>query len=137
MNVKKNLLAFVIGSSLLVSFATFTYNGLAYRKNPTPKVPYELFPIFIPLLFGIANVILYNLVKYTKTQNAFWLTLLVGALTGLTFSVIGRFGLNIPGLLYKMPSSTHYTVHITAFFLYMLIFAVVVYPLNKYLLFNN
>jgi len=140
-NMKMIILSFVIGTSILVSIPTLTYNGLALRRNPGAiyKVAYEYMPVVIPLIFGLANVLIYSMVhrfKIKKWQNQLLLTMVVGALTGLTFSLIGRFGFKLPEKLYNMAENKHYLVHPIAMILYSLIFSMILFPLNSYLLFD-
>ncbi len=56
---------------------------------PGPStIPYELFPIFIPLLYGIFGLINYYIIsKYGNNYS-----IIVGMALGILLSIIGRFG---------------------------------------------
>lgn len=135
--MKKYLLAFIIGSSLMVTAITMIYNGIMLRRNRGADVPYELIPLAVPFMFGLANMLLYYIItsnKITSTTNQLVASLIVGALLGLLFSLVGRFGLELPEKLYKMKEGDRWKVHPTAMVLYAIIFGVIVFPLNKYIL---
>jgi hypothetical protein len=130
--LKKLITVFLISSSLPVFLITMTYLGLAYEANGRPSnVPYELFPIFIPFLFGIFGVINYVIIQTQKSNN---ISILLGALFGFILSLIGNFGMNLPDILFKMKSSDIYTVHIYAPIIYALIFRFILTPLTNYVL---
>lgn len=127
----KNLLAFVIGSSIISTFVTFLYNGVAFRRQRPYNVQIELMPIVVPIIFGLMNILLYNLIQRT-TYNPFMLTIVVGSLTGIILSLIGRFYFDLPRNLYGI--EREWTVHLVAVPLYAIIFGLIVYPLNRQLL---
>jgi hypothetical protein len=125
LDLKKTLNVFVISS--FVSIITLTYLGRAYIRHDCPsKVPFESFLIFIPLLYGIFGIINYYVVKRFGYQYSF----LVGILFGLKLSVIGRFWLNLPQLLFGFTKNTEYKVHIYAMILYACIFQFIITPLT-------
>ena len=68
---KNLLLSFIIGSSIISTIISFSYIGSAFRKSKRPSdIPYEMFPIFIPIMFGIFNVINVILIKkYRFNEN--------------------------------------------------------------------
>lgn len=137
---------FLKSTSVVASLPTLLYIGLAQRTNRIDllrslpgdasvrlvnflSVPYEFLPLAISLVYGIAFKFVptpgddRDSEKRTRMKRC----LLVGALTGLSLSVVGRFGLNLPTKMFKMPAEKAYTVHIVAPVLYMLIFVYVSY----------
>ncbi len=134
------LLAFVIGSSILATIITFSYTGNAYRKSGRPKdVPFEWIPIFIPIMFGLMNMLnifLQSIIKKKSTTSKYIIAATVGALTGLIFSLMGRFGLNLPQKIFNIEKTKEWTVHVIAPIMYAAIFAVIIQPLNNYLITN-
>lgn len=128
MDIKKISTVFIVAS--FVSILTLTYIGMAYRRSGRPAdVPYELFPIFIPLIYGLFGVINYYVITNYGNRYSF----LVGMAFGLVLSTIGRFYLNLPVTIFGFTKGNEYTVHIYAIFLYALIFQFVVTPLTNYI----
>lgn len=125
------LLSFIIGSSLIPTFISFSYICKAYKKANRPSdIPYELFPIFIPFMFGLCNIIsVYLQNKYNYGDN---ISFIVGGLIGVIFSLFRRFLLNLPVTIFNFTETNQWMVHIIAFFLYGSIFRVILQSLNKY-----
>lgn len=128
--LKKNVAAFVVGSSIICTIITFLYTGNAYKRSGRrPDVPYENIPVVVAILFGFFNVLNVHLTKKYGNNVSF----LVGGLMGLTFSSIGRFGMDLPTKIFGFNRKNEYLVHLYAFVLYGLIFRFIVQPLNMYL----
>jgi hypothetical protein len=124
MNTKKILNIFIVSS--FVAMVTMIYIGNAFKNSGRPShVPYELFPIFIPVLYGIFGLV--N--NYVGEKYSF----LVGASMGLLLSLIGRFILNLPIKIFKFTKDTASMVHLYAMLLYGLIFQFIVTPLVNYI----
>ena len=127
MTLKTNLNIFLISS--FISIITMGYIGIAYNNTNRPStIPYELFPIFIPILYGIFGVINYYIIsKYGNNYS-----IIVGMVFGILLSIIGRFVLNLPIKLFDFTKDTSYKVHIYAAILYAIIFRSLVTPLVNY-----
>jgi hypothetical protein len=131
LDIKKSVNIFIISS--FVSLITIGYVGQAYTNRGCPaNVPYELFPIFIPLLYGIFGLVNYYVTEKFGSKYSF----LVGMLFGLLLSFIGRFGLNLPELIFDFTKKTEYKVHIYAMVLYAGIFQFLITPLTDYIIIN-
>lgn len=132
LNAMNTLKHFIIGSSLPVCFITFVYNGMAFAKSGRPSnVPYEYIPIVVPLLFGLANVFMFKIRKSNPVLGSkWWYPFAIGAVTGLIFSFIGRFGFNLPTRIFTFTKKTAFQVHLYAPVLYALIFGLIVNNLN-------
>lgn len=129
MNFKKSLNVFFISSS--ISIITLGYIGIAYNnKHRPPSIPYELFPIFISLLYGIFGVINYHIISNYGNNYS----IIVGMGFGILLSVIGRFGLDLPIKLFGFTKNTSYQVHIYAAIMYAVIFRSLVTPLTNYII---
>ena len=116
--------SFLIGSSLPSIFITLLYTGYYFRTNGRPSdIPYEMFPLVIPLFFGIFALIEENIIKNPP---------ITGALLGLSLSLIGRFVLNLPQRMFGFDKSNVNQVHIIAMILYTFIFTYIVKPLLRY-----
>lgn len=128
------LLAFIIGSSIIITLITFLYLGRAYQKADRPKdIPYETVAIFVPVMYGLFNVINYILqVKYNQSPN---ISFIVGGTMGLIFSLIGRFGYDLPVRIFNFTKEREHYVHFIAPILYGLIFRFSLQPFNQRYLF--
>lgn len=124
MSLKKNILLFVIGSSLLGTFVSEFYIGRANRKHKGIE-NYEIVPFGISLLYGIFNILSYHS----------GIPFLFGGLQGLVFSIFGRFFMdNLPVKMFGFTNENAYLVHPLAFIFYGLIHVFILYPLTKYLI---
>lgn len=129
MKLKKNLIVFLISS--FISIITLGYLGIAYNnKNRPSTIPYELFPIFIPLVYGIFGVINYYIISNYGNNYS----IIVGMVFGIFLSIVGRFGLNLPIKLFNFTKITSYKVHIYAIIIYAIIFRALVTPLTNYII---
>lgn len=134
------------GTSVLVSLPTLLYVGLAQRKNRVGllrsikgtmgvklenflSIPYEFLPLAISLVYGAA----YRLARCETDEEPpekRSRVLLIGAVTGLSLSVVGRFGMDLPIKMFGMPPEKAYMVHIVAPILYVAIFLYVSLLMN-------
>ena len=129
MKLKKTMNIFIISS--VISLITIAYISSAYIKNKCPQnVPYGLFLIFIPLLYGIFGVINYYVINKYGIKYSF----VIGMIFGLLLSLIGRFKLNLPQQLFNFTKKTEYKVHIYAIILYACIFQFIITPLTQYII---
>lgn len=127
--MRKELNIFLISSSLPIFIITMIYIGIAFKKSGRPShIPYELFPIFIPILYGIFGLVNYFVVKKYNANYS----ILIGMIFGLLLSIIGRFQLNLPKYIFGMNSSNEYLVHIFSIITYAIIFRIIMTPLQQY-----
>jgi len=130
----KPFLAFIIGSSILSCIVTFSYLGFYHRNRRTDNsshlISYEQIPIIVPILFGIANVVLYLLNNSLEWKYRRVMAVMIGSLTGFVFSLIGRFGYDLPDKLFKIEKNKQSIVHAVAPLLYSVIFGLIVQSLN-------
>jgi hypothetical protein len=129
MNLKTILNVFLISS--FISIITLGYTGFAYNNINRPStIPYELFPIVIPLLYGIFGVINYYIISNYGNNYS----IIVGMVFGIMLSIIGRFGLDLPVKLFNFTTNTSYKVHIYAIIIYAIIFRLLVTSLTNYII---
>ena len=131
------------GTSVLVSLPTLLYVGLAQRKNRVGllrsmkgtmgvklenflSIPYEFLPLAISLVYGAA----YRLARPETDEEKRSRVLFIGAVTGLSLSIVGRFGMDLPIKMFGMPPEKAYMVHIVAPILYVAIFLYVSLLMN-------
>ena len=129
LNSKEYLNSFFISG--FMSIISFVYVGIAYRKHNRPSgIPYELFPIIIPLLYGIFGVINYYVINKYGIHYSF----IVGMFLGLLLSVIGRYQFNLPILLFNYTKKTEWEVHLIAPLIYGAIFQFINTPLVQHII---
>ena len=124
--------SFLIGSSYFVTIFPFSYLGLNNLKTNTIK-SYEYVPLFLPIYFGIINVISY----FIKTNNEQQKMFIIGAISGLILSLIGWKIFNLPNKLFNIKLNQEYKVVFIAMILYSLIFGIIVHNLNKNIIKQN
>lgn len=90
------------------------------------------FPHFIPLLWGVWNILYLSLFERIFPGNALARSLLTGGLLGLFVAIYGVFWLHAPTLL-GMPHSLFYLPLIVGPILYAICWAFIVEPLNRLL----
>jgi len=126
MTLKDIFLSFFIGSSFLVTIFPLTYVGRAHISNP--YLQYELVPIVIPLVHGVASALSTLLFKKEDESRKikFARISLTGAMSGLVSSLLGiSVGMNSE--LFRLSRSE---AIISALVIYALIYSTVVYPLD-------
>ena len=129
LSLKKSLLSFWIGSSIVSGLVSFGYIGAGFSRwrlsgdwNITTDVNnFEWMIGGVLILLGIFNVIAQNLVAW----GGYWWNLIIGALFGLTLSVIGR-GYNFPVRVFDFPADSDWLVHPAAMALYAIIFGTLI-----------
>ena len=133
---------FIKGSSIVAALPTFLYVGYYQMQNrnyllktassPDLKsflsIPYEIMVIGILVSYGIT----YSLMKRNidvEDSNVTKLTKVAihGAILGVILSIIGRFALDLPVKMFKIPRNKAFSVHPSAFILYIFIFLYVYY----------
>ena len=125
--VSDDLVAFLVGSSILSTVFTHVYVGIAiYSQNRPADVPYELLPIIVGVMYGLGTMVLNRIIGIGWSRN--W-ALLVGAVVGLVLSIMGRFGADLPKSLFSFQSHREWLVHVIAIVIYAIIFRFWVYYL--------
>lgn len=129
---KNNLHAFFLASSLPAFAITMSYLAYGYAKQKRPNdVPYELFPLLVPIAFGIFGIINYNAIKFGSYNS-----LLVGGVFGLLLSLIGRYYLDIPNKVFGLEGIKQRIVHMYSPILYALIFYIIISPMQDLFICN-
>lgn len=114
--------------SLSVSVITLLYIGYAYIHSGRPSsVPIALIFIFVPIMYGIFGTIDKIVTDKYKTDYS----LLVGAILGLVFSLIGHLILDLPKAIFNYKNGSAHIVHVYAMILYAMIFKFIVHSLNN------
>ncbi len=127
---KTILRSFLIGSSFFVTLWPYLYTGIPHiLRGPIKGFRYEYMPIFVPIYYGVMNV-LSVLVLKQYIRNDQLRMFVTGAITGLVLSLIGHFGFRLPEKLYKMDNPN--MVHIVAPIIYSLIFGLILYNVDLY-----
>jgi len=127
--LKRDFKAFVAGSSILAVLVTFTYVGLAWKRTRTTNFPYEMFAIFLPVLFGLWNVFLLRF--QTKNVWVYSSVMTVGGmLFGLMLSFVGSQIMHVPQKLQSFGWPDTLLPLKTAWILYGVVWGVIVNFIN-------
>jgi len=112
--------SFIAGMVFPGIFLPLAYT-IFYFVRPVPfhENPLQFIPMYIPLLFGIANVISASFAKPQVANGRLWLT---GILLGLIVSIVGVFALNIPALVFGFSDGLKYAPIIFLPIIYGIIF---------------
>ncbi len=123
LSLKENLISFLIGASVIGSLVSFGYIGAGFAKwrksgnwdvsMDVNKFEWMMFSVMI--LLGLFNVLAQNLVE---EYNWYGWNVIIGALFGLTLSLIGRFGFDFPVKVFDFNRSNEMMVHLYAMLLY-------------------
>lgn len=91
-----------------------------------------LFLHFIPIIWGVWNILHTEFFLKILPKNPTWGFLISGAVLGFLVAAIGVFGLDLPQYL-GFPKAFMYLPLLGAPLVYALLWLVVVYPLNRVL----
>ena len=138
---RTDLVSFLVGSSVAVSIVTTLYIGIAYSlqraknggsqvsfSNIARGVPVEWLTLISSLAYGLVSLIIKKAIIDRRGEVSRYWVLLIGALTGLAFSLVGRFAMDLPRLLFGMGARSEWKVHVAAPILYAIVFQFYVYP---------
>ena len=129
---KEDIKMFLISSSYPVILISYMYLVSAYIRNvkkTNNDVHIEKILFFIPLLFGIVGIINNKIIKKYNNKN---ISILIGLIFGLLLSFMGRFGLNLPKLMFGYKNEKNiWVIHIIAMFLYAFIFRLILTPIQN------
>jgi len=130
------LISFALGSSIVTTFISFVYIGGAYHLSVNKKSskiaipPLFLALLFVSLYYGAINVLYVYLVKELEySPNVGWG---LGAVFGLLLSLLGRFILNYPILVFGFKKEKVWQIHLVAMALYSVIWGCWVRYINKW-----
>ena len=127
MKEKKEMSDFLVGTSPLYALVTLVYVGAAFwRKGRPTTVPYEWFPIIL-ILYGVSNSIVRCL---DQDRFEYYPYVFVGALLGLTLSIIGR-NLGLAQTLFGFKLKNALVFHLMVMALYSGIFMFYIRWLNQ------
>jgi len=128
---------FLIGSSYPIIFFPLVYLGVnAASKGVTHlrEIPYPHITALLPLVYGLLNVVGERFfTEVVPIADVVTRAIMVGAIGGLVLSLIGRFYLKIPAVLFEMPEEEQWMVHVVAILLYSVVFGVATPWLNELL----
>jgi hypothetical protein len=128
MNQLKAFIAGMIVPSIVLPF--FLCLGMALGR---PQILDIVFVHFIPLIWGVWNILYFAFFKRFFPSNINLRLLLTGGLLGLFIAIFGVFGLHLPSIL-QFPRSLTYFPLLFVPILYAVLWWLFVGPLNS--LFN-
>ena len=133
MTSKKFLKAFLAGVAFPATFMPIAYT-LLYFFGPYGVLKshsLQFIPMYLPIAWGIANVIYSQLsdgLSIQKNNAALWLT---GIILGFLIAVLGVFIFQIPALVLGLRHGFEYLPLVLMPFIYGLIFRFIVKRINK------
>lgn len=134
MTSKKFIRAFVAGMLFPAVFLPFAYTVLYFLELHTlPREPLQFIPMYIPLLFGITNLLYIRMSDGVPVQNAnigLWVS---GAILGFFVAVFGVFVLHLPTIVFGFNNGMAMLPLIILPIIYGAIFRFIVKWLNKIL----
>lgn len=132
MTFKKLVKAFAAGMLFPAVFLPFAYTVLyVLELHAIPKHPLQFIPMYIPLLFGITNVLYIRLHDGVATQDinlGLWIT---GAILGFVVAVFGVYALHLPTIVFGFNGGMQFLPLLVLPVVYGAIFRYIVKRLNK------
>jgi hypothetical protein len=134
MTIKSFVKAMLAGMGLPSLFLPFAYTVLYFYKGDViQENPLQFIPMYLPILFGIANVI--NLKIGARwiikgVNNQLWAT---GAILGFIVSIVGVFVFHIPTLVFGFTGDLKYFPILLLPIIYGAIFRFIIKWLNNVL----
>lgn len=133
MTNKKLIKAFIAGLTFPAVFLPLAYTFLFIVNPRIPDEPVQFIPMYIPLLFGLTNMVFIRTCDETsakKINRCLWLT---GGGLGLIVAAVGVFILKIPALIFGTTFSAdfQYLPLIVLPIIYGAVFRYIVKWLNK------
>ena len=125
---------FIAGMAFPAIFLPLAYTMLYFTETETIQThPLQFVPMYIPLLFGIANVIylsIYNRCGSIAKVIKLWVT---GIMLGFVVALIGIFAFDIPTLIFGLRDGCELLPLVLLPIIYGLIFRYIVDWLNTFL----
>ena len=126
-SLRKTAQSFVVGSSISATIVSLSYIGNAYLKHTSHPIRYEYMAVFIPVLFGVVNALLYVVHSETDSYGdgsigVKWM-IATGFLFGIALSHLGTYGFSMPTEVFGFTDKTWFVPLLVAPFLYALIWA--------------
>lgn len=129
---KKELFAFVIGSSIFSWFITMCYIFSGWDYNRPNTFPIKYIPFMIPILFGLSNIFVNNLFVVNSLYQYTIIMAGFGAIFGLLASMFGIFVLKAHIKIFGQNQQSQYKFIFVAPILYAFIWGVIINILNNY-----
>ncbi len=126
-----DVVAFVAGSAYPVVIVPFAYLGVAYHIHPEPELAYGLVPLFLPAVFGLANVAFVRWGRRLPGGSRGARLWVAGMIFGLGLTLYGTFVEDVPGRLFQWQGPWRYATLILAPLLYGLVWRYVIGGLNR------
>jgi len=130
----KMIKAFLAGLAFPSVFLPFAYSILyIILPNNVPTHPIQFVPLYIPILFGITNMIYVGVGDHCPVpgiNNRLWTT---GAILGFLVALIGIFVFRLPTIIFGFTGIIQYLPIILLPIIYGAIFRYIVKWLNRVL----
>lgn len=129
-----NIKAFIAGMAFPATALPFAY-AILYKYGPETiqSQPFQFLPLFLPIVFGVYNILYIDVTKKATEQNknkALWI---MGAGLGLAVAMISVFFIQLPMLLFGIENAQKFIPLITVPIIYSLIWRYIVKYCNTLL----
>lgn len=130
MTSKKSIKAFVAGMAFPAIFLPLLYTFLFFTNQRVAHIEIQFMPMYIPLVFGLANVLYVHMTEGSqKNANvSLWFT---GGCLGFIVAVIGVFVMHFPTMIFGVTHELQYLPLVVVPVVYGLIFRYIVKYFNK------
>jgi len=136
MTLKKFLKAFIAGMAFPSVFLPLAYTLLFFVEQSTLRAhTLQFIPMYIPLVFGITNVLYMHLSEGLPAKHANTALWAMGACLGFVVAVLGVFFIHVPTLVFGslLDNDLAYLPLIILPIIYGAIFRFIIKWLNKLL----
>lgn len=134
MNTKKLVKAFIAGMTLPAVLLPIIYTLLFFEvHNVFTKHALQFIPMFLPLIWGLANVVFIRMQKESSNKGTNSGLIVTGACLGFLVAVFGVFIAHIPNAIFGKGTNMQYVPLIIVPIIYAILFRYVVKWLNKLL----
>lgn len=125
---------FMAGLTFPATVLPFIYTALYLcERSSVHQAPLQFMPLFIPIVFGVWNVICITGAKCCPCNNPSIRAFADGAILGIIVSLVGVFVLDLPALLFGWEDNLRYLPLLLVPIIYGLTWRFIVYPLNRML----
>ena len=134
MTFKNFIKSMLSGMAFPSIFLPLAYTAIyLYESNIIQANPLQFIPMYIPIFFGITNVIYLWIGDRCPIQNIKWRLWTTGAILGLIVAFLGIFIFNVPTFVFGLSGGFEYLLLIFLPIIYGAIFRYIIKWLNTLL----
>jgi len=124
--------AFIAGLAFPASLLPIVYAILYVSGHRAViNVPLQFFPLFLPLVFGVWNILYFAMGKCCPVKGRYLRLWVTGAILGFLVALLGVFVIGLPTLLFGFTGALRYLPLVIVPILYGVIWRYIVGNLNE------